>query len=395
MKRVPRKLLLTVAILAGAAFSPAREAEPEVAWPAVTGRWWRVSLHAHAASAEVADDGGDSVAELHEAAARAGFALSLHTPHSSMNGQAGPEAWQRQRQREQGLAGPGRVTALGQELSVANGPRYRASFGWRGLSLPGNGNHLTLVGITAALPDRTGVADACAKAHGMGGACLVSHPGPGPLMWEEGLWEVAARAGVVDALEVYNGEALGALGIDFERVYLEAISTAGLGARLAAVGAADTHGSGAGGDELAEVLGFFGAGAVASGPGALARFGALRAGTLVLSRSPAVADVVAGLRARRTIAVFGFSGLEPRVDGLGEERVGSNVLLRIDAGRTVAEIVLYEDGHVRRRWQAVQAVSERIAIDRPHTFAFGLRDGDDRALTSGIWCRPAPVVSAR
>ena len=78
--------------------------------------------------------------------------------------------------------------------------------------------------------------------HADGGVCIVNHPGPGPMMWEEGYWEAPGNRGHIDALEVYNGEALAAVGVDFESRYREATAYRGLGLKLAATTGADTHG---------------------------------------------------------------------------------------------------------------------------------------------------------
>lgn len=90
------------------------------------------------------------------------------------------------------------------------------------------------------VPSKTPLARACEQVHREGGVCIVNHPGPGPMMWEAGLWE--AQGARVGALEVYNGQALAAAGLHFEALYLQATVYSGLGLRLAAVTGADTHG---------------------------------------------------------------------------------------------------------------------------------------------------------
>src|SRR5262249_44496425 len=58
--------------------------------------WWKANFHAHAANADVNDDGSELPAVLHEAMAARGFHISVHTPHSNLAPGAGAEmAWRR------------------------------------------------------------------------------------------------------------------------------------------------------------------------------------------------------------------------------------------------------------------------------------------------------------
>ncbi len=168
----------------------------------------------------------------------------MHSVHSSHN--KGPEAadhWKLEQSIEGALDVPGLTFTLGEELTVAAG--FRATSRRRGFSgARGRATSIimTLFGIHAMVPTETPLAEACRLAHADGGVCIVNHPGPGPMMWEEGLWEMPQNRSAIDALEVYNGEAMSVLGFDFEARYLEATAYRKLGVKIAAVTGADTHG---------------------------------------------------------------------------------------------------------------------------------------------------------
>ena len=122
----------------------------------------------------------------------------MHTPHSTLNRGRGA-ALRAQRALEEGLALPGLTVAVGEELTVAPGPRFQAETAVMGHAAPGNLNHLSLFGMRGFVPSETSLARACEQVHREGGVCIVNHPGPGPLMWEPGLWE--SQGARVDALD--------------------------------------------------------------------------------------------------------------------------------------------------------------------------------------------------
>ena len=185
--------------------------------------WLRVNFHAHAATALVEDDGTEEPAALHQAMRAAGFDVSVYSPHCNPNRTDQTAGYAELRAEAAKLAVPGLTIAVGQELTVANGPSFARQTTVLGRRAPGNLNHLTLVGNRTLLPFRQLTpAEACESVHGDGGICIVNHPGPGPMMWEEGWWEAPQNRARIDALEVYNGQALAAVGVDFESRYREA-----------------------------------------------------------------------------------------------------------------------------------------------------------------------------
>src|SRR5579871_2606326 len=89
--------------------------------------WWKANFHAHAANEAVADDGSEPPADLHRALRRRGFQFSAHTPHSTLaRGRSAEPSWRRQRARESALSDGNFTATVGQELTVAPGPAYRA-----------------------------------------------------------------------------------------------------------------------------------------------------------------------------------------------------------------------------------------------------------------------------
>ena len=355
--------------------------------PPKSQRWVRANFHAHTRSGPLRDDGAEEPRALHAALRAAGVELSVHTPHSTLNrGREG--ALRAQRALEEGLALPGLTVAVGEELTVAPGPRFQAETAVMGHAAPGNLNHLSLFGMRGFVPSETSLARACEQVHREGGVCIVNHPGPGPLMWEPGLWE--SQGARVDALEVYNGQALAAAGLHFEARYLQATAYSGLGLRLAAVTGADTHGPQAVAVARARlrpyesVLALLGLEAPTTGtarPELLAQ-------TLVAAARASEAEVAAALRARRTVALYGLGDLTVEVPGLGEVRRGARAVLRLRLSRALAEVTLYREGQVVRTWQRAAEVTHEEAVSRPCAYVFGARDGAGRLLTSALWYEP-------
>lgn len=356
--------------------------------------WFLANFHAHSANALVADDGAESPAALHAALKARGFRFSAHTPHSTLAGANGAPAWRRARATEAALS-DGKFTAtVGQELTVAAGPAFQARTFVLGHDAPGNLDHLSLIGADRFIPSETPVAEACRAAHAGGGICVVNHPGPGPMMWEEGLWEAPANRGLVDALEVYNGQAIAAIGIDFEARYREATAYRGLGVKIAAVTGADTHGPASVKRARSRLHGF---GKAAEALERLAPPDAgdrpeLDAATLVSAASPSLPSVLAAVKARRTIALFRMRGVTVDLPGLGEVRASAAVRLRcaihLPGGRPVAEITLYREGEPVRTWHGVSTVEYAEDLTAPAAYVFGARDGAGRMLSSAIWYQP-------
>jgi len=384
------KLAVAVALVA-ATVGTAR-AEP--AAPAATQRrWLRANFHAHAAAAHVEDDGTETPAELHKAMRAAGFDFSVHSPHCNTGDADEAARYQAERSDEHELAVRGLTIAVGQELTVADGPHYQRRTTVLGRSAPGNLNHMTLVGNAAMAPFRALTpGQACDRVHADGGLCIVNHPGPGPMMWEEGYWEAPANRGKVDALEVYNGQALSAVGIDFEARYREATAYGGLGLKIAATTGADTHGPKSLARAQARLAGFGGASKLLGllAPATHSARPELDAATLVLADGNTTPQVIAAVKARRTIATYAMPNLQVELDGLGEVRKTAKVALAMKLSRKVAEVTLYREGVPVQTWRDVDAVAWSESLRAPAAYVFGARDGAGRMLTSAIWYEPPP-----
>ena len=383
-----------------AAFALACALVPGVARAAPAGddaaaarRWLRANFHAHTAAGQVEDDGSESAAELHRAVRAAGFDVSVHSPHCSAPPAADDAAhFAAARAEEAALAVPGLTIALGQELTVADGPRYARRTTVLGRPAPGNLNHLTILGNRELLPFRTLTpAEACARVHRDGGICIVNHPGPGPMMWEEGYWEGTRQRGLIDALEVYNGQALSAVGIDFESRYREATAYRGLGLKIAATTGADTHGPRSVARAQARLAG------LAGGASKLVRMmmpqsasarPELDAATLLLADGTRLEDVLAAVKARRTVATFALPGLRVTLDGLGELRRTREVKLALSLSRRLAEVTLYREGVAVQTWHDVATVEWAETIRAPAAYLFAARDGVGRMMTSAVWFEP-------
>ena len=353
--------------------------------------WLRANFHAHAAAQLVEDDGAETPAALHEAVRAAGFDFSVHSPHCNTRDPDEPAKYEAARASEAQLAVRGLTVAVGQELTIADGPRYARHTTVLGHSAPGNLNHMTLVGNAALAPFRALTpAEACDRVHADGGICIVNHPGPGPMMWEEGYWEAPANRGKIDALEVYNGQALGAVGIDFEQRYRDATAYGGLGMKIAATTGADTHGPKSVARAQAKLAAFGGASKLLGllAPSTRSARPELDAATLVHADGKTTADVIAAVKARRTIATFALPKLTVALDGLGELRRTRDVRLALKLSRKLAEVTLYREGVAVQTWQNVDAVEWSETLTAPAAYVFAARDGAGRMMTSAIWYEP-------
>ena len=188
------------------------------------------------------------------------------------------------------------------------------------------------------------------------------------MMWEEGYWEAPANRAQVDALEVYNGQALAAVGIDFEERYREA--TAYRRARHQDRGDDGRRHARAelGGARAGE------AGGVRRRVGQAARAcwcrrrastrPELDAATLVYADGNTTADVIAAVKARRTIATYALPKLTVTLDGLGEVRRTRDVKLAMKLSRKLAEVTLYREGVAVKTWQDVDAAEWQETLRR-------------------------------
>jgi predicted metal-dependent phosphoesterase TrpH len=354
-------------------------------------RWLRANFHAHSARDLVDDDGSETPEALHRALRAAGFDFSVHTPHSTVNVDTdAPARFAAQRAAERKLDVPGLEIVVGEELTVADGPHYQRRTRMWGHEAPGNLNHLSVFGMRALVPSKTTLAEACDRVHRDGGVCIVNHPGPGPMMWEDGLWEAPENRDRIDGIEVYNGQAFSAVGIDFEARYREATAYSGLGLKIAAVTGADTHGPRSVARARAQLAGF-------GLPPKLLRLmlpatasarPELEAATLVRAESHLEGAVVDALRARRTVAVYGLPHLAVACPGLGEVRHTRAVALSLSLSRRMAEVTLYREGVPVRTWHNVREVSWSETVRAPTAYVFGARDGAARLTTSAIWFEP-------
>jgi hypothetical protein len=362
--------------------------------PAAAGkrRWLRANFHAHALPSHVDDDGTEKLIELHRAVRAAGFDFSLHSPHCRVDaGPKGQATYDALRAAEAQLDVPGLTIAVGEELTVADGPNYAQNTTVLGRAAPGNLNHITTLGNRSLLPIRTPLAEACDRVHKEGGICIVNHPGPGPMMWEEGLWEAPKNRTRVDAIEVYNGQALSAVGIEFESRYREATAYRGLGLKIAATTGADTHGPKSVARVKARLAGFAGPASKLLSlmmPSSESPRPELDAATLVDAEGGSVADVVAAIKARRTVAVYALPDLTLKLDGLGEVRKSGEVHLVLELSRKLSEVTLYREGAPVETWHDVDRVEWSEKLSAPAAYIFGARDGGGRLLTSAIWYQP-------
>jgi len=364
-------------------------------------RWLRANFHGHASAGHVDDDGVESAHDMHKAVRAAGFDFSLHSPHCVTDvGADAAEHFAAQQAEEAAMRVPGLTIATGQELSVADGPNYARHTKVLGRPAPGNLNHLTILGNKTLLPYRVLTpAEACERAHQDGGLCIVNHPGPGPMMWEEGYWEAPKNRAAVDAIEVYNGQALAAVGIDFESRYREATAYRGLGLKIAATTGADTHGPKSVARAQSKLAGFAGPARSLLKivlPQSERPRPELDAATLVQVDAAArgtpaqvTAAVVAAVKARRTVALYALPGIAVSIDGLGEVRRTGAVKVAMKLSRKVAEVTLYREGTAVQTWHDVDAVEWSETITAPAAYVFGAKDGAGRLMTSAIWYEPA------
>jgi hypothetical protein len=349
-------------------------------------KWLRANFHAHTQNQFSFDDGSEPPLEMHRALRQAGFDFSLHSAHSTYQSfENSPERFRLQRVEEASFDVPGLTIALGEELSVAPGPRYQKRTKILGHDGPSNLNHLTLLGIQELVPTGTPLKEACERAHDGGGACIVNHPGPGPMMWEEGLWEKSGH--VIDGLEVYNGEAMALLGLSFESRYLEATAYSQLGMKIAAVSGADTHGPESFSRSRAQLRRAGPATKLLSlvlPPARTAR-PELDAATLVQAAGSSEREVVEAVRARKTVATWALPNLRVECRGLGEVRHSDDVDLKLSLSRNVEEIVLYREGVAVKSWKNASEAVFQERVSEPAAYVFGVRDGSGRLLTSAIW----------
>lgn len=348
--------------------------------------WITANFHSHAGHGTpfIGDDGELSPKALHLSFRATGVDFNVHTPHSDRN--KGPDAadlFVRQAAHEAKFPG----TALGEELTVARGPAYLRWTKIAGVQIPGNMNHLGLVGIRRFVSDETPLDRACEAAHRDGGICIVFHPGPGRVFWEPGLWERPGNREHIDALEVYNGLAMAATGIDFEERYREAIAYKGLRLKIAAVSGADTHGP----HELFQIRRRLGALVRFMPPAADGKLSEREAVTLVAAREPRLPLILAAVRARRTIATFGLKDLRVACDALGTVHRSRQVAIRLHLDRPVDQVRLWREGIIIREWRDVQEVLFKEEINAPASYSFSIVENGRRAQTSGIWYEPGGV----
>jgi len=384
---MPPKLHVTLGLAALAVAAIASPSSGDERAP----HWIRANFHAHAARDRVGDDGAETPLALHRALRAEGFDFSVHSPHSTVNTGADAAAnFHAQRAAEEKLEVPGLTIALGEELTVAPGPNYQSRTQVLGRSAPGNLNHLTVLGMTELVPSGTPLAAACDRVHADGGLCIVNHPGPGPMMWEEGLWESPQNRGKVDALEVYNGQALSAIAIDFESRYREATAYGGLGLHIAATTGADTHGPKSVERARSRLAGLGSAGKLLKlvMPRPAEPRPELSAATLVRAASASLADVIAAVQARRTVATYELGKLTVECRGLGEVRKTGDVDLKIAFSRKLGEVTLYREGSPVRSWLDVSEAEYKETVTQPTAYVWTARDGAGRLTTSAIWFEP-------
>jgi len=332
-------------------------------------RWIKANFHAHGQRDLVYDDGRLAPADLHQVYARAGYDLSIHSAHTMSRAFTAAD-WATQRAQEAGTIGSTR-TALGQEVTVANGPRF-----WGGLnigslrSIAKNNNHMGAFGHDQAVGHGLSVAAAADAAHAAGAATTVNHPGPGPGMWEWGYWDLPGNREKFDAIEVYNGYLLSVVGYfgfgTFEGVYRRATSPQGYDLKLAVSAGTDAHG-----DKAHRSTGCW-----------------------VLAASNDPLDVAQAVKERKTVAItgHGFQSLRiVSVAHLGEVIQAGQADLGIELDRKVRKVVLWKNGAKVKTWRRTKSVRHRVTTSAKACYvwtATGDFLGRDRLMTSGIWLEP-------
>lgn len=358
--------------------------------------WIKANFHAHTRSDFIHDDGKDSPLALHQELAKRGVQFSVHSVHSVFNPkkEAG-SFFQKQQQREQNSV-PAITVSVGEELTVQKGPHFQGTSTFLHYTLPGNLNHLTLLGIHKWVPNETTVATACKEAHKQGGVCLVNHPGlgvnPGPMMWEPGLWEAPENRSLLDGLEVYNGVGYASSGIHFEKRYLEATAYSKLGIKLAATGSSDTHGT----QHLEMVKRrFTKAGALATllglhPPPQRLKGPELDALTLVKTTIPSEKKVIEAIQNRKTIAAYNPGEIQINFPEIGEIKKTNQVELHLTISEKPKQILLYKEGVLLKTWshQAQIFFQEKILQKAAYVFSIELQSGG-RLMTSAVWYEPS------
>lgn len=361
--------------------------------------WIKANFHAHGNSDLIDNDGTETPMQLHQALQKQGIDFSAHTIHSSRNMQSkrAQKAFRLQREKEDALVIKGLVHMVGEELTVAPGPNYKKEHHVLGAVLPGNLNHVSLIGNAGFVPDETSLSAACQQVHQQKGICIVNHPGfrsgagPRPMMWEEGLWESPKNRGDVDALEVYNGMAMGTLGVDFENRYLEATSYRGLGMHIAATASADTHGPESVKNilqrigHLTELAQFFGVAASHSDHPRPE----LQAMTWLAAPTAELSAVIHALKQRKTIAVYALASMKLEFPQLGQVYKTDQVQLDVQFENPVTELLLYKNGVVWKRWYAETQVHVDDEVLENTAYVFVGRRGEGKFTTSAVWFEPS------
>jgi hypothetical protein len=308
------------------------------------------------------DDGSVSLEEQQRMFAGAGYDLVVHSAHSRYGTNTSAVAdWRKQKAYEE-QPRPGPVRSMGLEYDVERGPRYSAGTRLGNINLPENKDHLGLVGIRDFIPPWLPMKAACEWAHLLGGVTIINHPGSGPAMWEPGYWERPGLRDKIDGLEVYNGRVVHLGSVAFDARYREAISYGGLGLKIAAIGASDSHGAGE--------------------PPETATFAS------VASCTPDA--VVDAIRARRTVASTRFSRLELNCAHLGEVVRSSRLTLAMQLTQAVERITLFRETDVMQVWSNVASASMAVTVTNNVAFSWMIEDGSRHAYTSGIWVEPQP-----
>jgi hypothetical protein len=115
--------------------------------------WVKACFHAHSQPEDgFSDDGLDTPAELATRLAAAGFDVAYHTPHANPASPQAAADWLAARTSDAALTTPTLLVATGEELTVPPGPNFHGSYSLLGQRLPGNLDHLALIGIEQHVP---------------------------------------------------------------------------------------------------------------------------------------------------------------------------------------------------------------------------------------------------
>ncbi|GAB4149849.1 MAG: hypothetical protein Kow00107_00140 [Planctomycetota bacterium] len=307
-------------------------------------------FHSHCAAADGVGDAGTLSPEKQlELRAKAGYQVVFWTPHSNLAWPKGkdPAPLARLLKRIPLLKSETVTWFGGVEYHVANGPKFSSG-------MLGNNNHLSFIGISEPIPDGLSYVMAIEYLHALGGVTVVNHPGPGPLEWEPGYYETGYRLSILDGFECFNGRLVYAGHLE-DSTYRTLVAK---GARLAAIGSTDFH-------YPADPLG---------------------AGTSVFAKSSELADLVAAVSERKTVALTDTSLAPKHVEYLGEVRMLKETgSLSIELGYVADKLILFRGEEIAGEWKNAGHAEFKLLPGLAGAYSWVVQKGKGRFQSSAIW----------